>query len=243
VTGADVITVRELMNHSSGIFNYTEDNNFNAASTNTAISPKELVAIANRHDPYFAPGRGWHYSNTNYIILGMISEALGGASVAAMIRARVLERAHLRATFFEGEDVVSGDLAGPVSSADQDTPRARPASAWAAGAMVATPDDVASWMEQVGSGRFYGSATERELLTTVSTGTAVEYGLGIMVFPRTITGAGPAIGHFGDISGYHSQALYFTESATTIVSIVDSDTDSPANVMRSALLVLCGSGQ
>src|SRR5262249_52370998 len=66
------ITVRQLLNHTSGIYNYTEDPGFqDPATRQTEQRPEALVALATQHPPYFAPGTGWRYSNTNYILLGM----------------------------------------------------------------------------------------------------------------------------------------------------------------------------
>src|SRR5215472_704559 len=71
------ITIRELLNMSSGLFNYSEDKGFDPAllaNPYKVWQPEELLAIAFKHQPYFAPGKGWHYSNTNTVLLGLIIE-------------------------------------------------------------------------------------------------------------------------------------------------------------------------
>ena len=149
----------------------------------------------------------------------------------------------MTATFFAGEEPVVGTLAKGRDTAGTDvTNYADPSYAWAAGAMVATPGDVALWIEQLGAGSFYDAATQA-LVTTpaaMSSQNGGSYGLGIEMLDASITGIGPAFGHGGDIAGYHTQAFYFPEKKTTIVAIVDSDADNPNNVSLVALSVLFG---
>jgi D-alanyl-D-alanine carboxypeptidase len=86
VPNAHHITIRELLNMSSGLYNYTEDPQFLRQLTRPPTAavrhwtPRQLVAIALAHKPYFPPGKGWYYSNTNFILLGQIIEAVTGRS-------------------------------------------------------------------------------------------------------------------------------------------------------------------
>jgi D-alanyl-D-alanine carboxypeptidase len=243
VTNGDVITIRQLLDHSSGLFNYTDDADFRKSPLSKVWTPTELVAVSTKNPVYFAPGTSWHYSNTNFIILGMIAEAAGKAKIGALVRTRVFEKAGLVNTFFDGEETIKGTLAPAQDTNGGDaTTVLNPSWAWSAGAMVATPGDVAIWIEKVGSGTFYDTATQKELLTTVPTDQpGIDYGLGIMVFGSQLTGGGgEGIGHGGDIPGYHTQAFYFPDKKTTIVSIVDSDAENPNDLSIVALDVLFG---
>lgn len=242
VPNAAGITVRQLLTHTSGLFNYTDDATFIAEATSSkrTYTPAALVAIGTKHDPYFAPGKGWHYSNTNYVLLGMIAEQKGGAKISALVRRRILDKLGLGATFLEGEEALVGTLAIGTSETGEDlTDAYGPTWSWAAGAMVATPSDVASWIEALASGTFHDAATQKAMLTTVSAGNGTDYGLGIMGLRATITGGlGPGFGHGGDIPGYHTQAFYFPDKKTTLVAIVDSDADSPNDLTLAAIEVL-----
>ena len=247
IPNAATITVRQLLSHTGGVFSYTADTAFEsavAANPTMVWAPADIVAVAARNTPYFAPGQGWTYSNTDYILLGIIAEAVTGAKIGALVRQMVLTKAGLGATFFDGEEPIVGELAEGLGTAGQDeTHYADPSYAWAAGAIAATPGDVALWMEQVGNGTFYDAATQAELTTPapMSSMSGAAYGLGIILFDASITaGGGPAIGHDGAIPGYGTQAFYFTEKKTTLVSIVDSDADDPNNVSLAALTVLFG---
>src|ERR671935_1848443 len=95
VPNAPHITVRELLNMSSGLYSYTEDKQWlqQAVSPQTGLAlrqwtPQQLVQVAVAHKPYFPPGRGYHYSDTNFILLGLIVEQVTGQPIAAVLRAR-----------------------------------------------------------------------------------------------------------------------------------------------------------
>ncbi len=239
--GGDGITVRQLLNHSSGLFNYTDDVTFQSTGFTKKWTPHDLVLLSEKSPVYFEPGKGWHYSNTNYILLGMIAEAAGKSKIGTLVRTRVLEKVGLTGTFFDGEETVGGEMAvGRSTSGDDVTHALDPSGAWAAGAIVATPADVTTWIEKLGSGAFHDSAMQKEMLTPVETDDPnVGYGLGIMLFGAAITGGGgQGIGHGGDIPGYHTQAFYFPKVKTTLVAIVDSDGESPNDVSVAAINVL-----
>lgn len=88
------ITVRQLLNMTSGLFNYTEDDGFNQmwdAQPGWVWADAELLAAAFAHPPYFPPGKGFHYSNTNYELLGMIAAKLGGAPLAELMKHRIFD--------------------------------------------------------------------------------------------------------------------------------------------------------
>ena len=103
VPGSEEITVRMLLDHTSGLFDYTSDEDFQEAVDAEPLrkwQPQELVDFAISHEPYFAPGEEWHYSNTNYILLGMIVEEVTGNLVGDEMRTRIYERLGLSNTSF-----------------------------------------------------------------------------------------------------------------------------------------------
>jgi D-alanyl-D-alanine carboxypeptidase len=242
IPGGDGITVRELLRHTSGLFNYTDDKTFvsHAITKDGTWTPRQLVDVAIAHPPYFEPGKDWRYSNTNYVLLGMIAEAAGKAKIGALVRSRVLEPVGATATFFDGEEPVSGKLAVGLDTLGRDMRVVGPSWAWAAGAMVAAPGDLVTWIEKLGSGAFYDATQEAEVKQTVATDTlTLGYGLGLMVLSaRATAGAGTGYGHGGDTPGYHTQAFYFPASKTTIVAIVDRDGATANDISAAALGVL-----
>lgn len=242
VPNASGITVRQLLQHTSGLFDYTRDPVFaDPSGWSVPHSPEELIAIAMSHDPQFAPGTSWAYSNTNYILLGLLLEKETEQNIAQILRERTLIPAELSQTFLDGEEELQGIMApGYSSNGTEVTNRFHPSWAWTAGAMVGTVGEAAQWIDALYAGDIL-DATGRDLLTSdpQSIGGGMHYGLGTMIVPAASSGgAGRGIGHGGDISGYHSLAFYFPEKDTTIVAIVNSDAADPNVPFVAALETL-----
>jgi D-alanyl-D-alanine carboxypeptidase len=241
VAQTDGVTLRMLLNHTSGIFNATEDASW-IANPLRVWTPAEIVALATKHDPYFAPGAGWHYSNTNYTLLGMILEKVGAAKASAVIRKHALGPAGLTQTFLEGEEPLVGKVATGFDAKKNDITNAYSMSGpWTAGAMVATGAELCDWVATL-----YGSdqvldATRRKLMTegAVAMSPGFRYGLGVMLLDASVTaGGGPALGHNGGIFGSHTQAFWFPDKATAVCAVVNQDGVNPNDITLAALLAL-----
>ncbi|WP_437629797.1 serine hydrolase domain-containing protein [Sorangium sp. So ce854] len=236
---ADGITVRQLLNHSSGIFDYTEDEEIRLAAMadpGRAWSPEEIVAAAAAHDRYFAPGAGWHYSSTNYILLGMIIEAATGEGVASVIRGTLLDPNALSSTSFDGEEPIAGELArGYTGDGTDITSAIHPSLPWSAGALVASAGDIARWAVALYGGAALDPGSLAEMLAgPVPTGVEGQgYGLGTLVLGREVLGV-PAFGHDGGIPGYATMMLYYPEQQAAVAAIVNSDAADPALIVLSA---------
>jgi D-alanyl-D-alanine carboxypeptidase len=213
VPGGDAISVRQLLNHTSGLYNYT-DLPFYLQMLREPLKtwrPRELVRRAVAHPPLFAPGTGWSYSNTNYILLGLIVAAadrfpgsLQLAAPALEVYRRIVVPLGLWHTSFP---LVDPDIHGPhahgyvIDAPPEwglppilDTTRLNPSPIWAAGAIVSTLDDVADFHRALFTGELLRPDEQRELQTTVELGDGVGYGLGVMELP---TPCGTAWGHDG----------------------------------------------
>jgi D-alanyl-D-alanine carboxypeptidase len=210
------ITLRHLLQHTSGIFNYTND--FPALESPEAFEehrfdhydPADLVAIAMRHPPSFAPGQGWDYSNTNYILVGMIIERVTGESWARQLQRRILRPLGLRETSTPGDRAT---LPGPHARGYQqyvpdgplvDVTEFNPTAAWAAGDLVTTPSDLTRFWQALQSGRLLRPAQQAQLRQTVPAETFQDflpgsrYGLGVMWLPGQ---CGGFWSHGGDVPG------------------------------------------
>lgn len=237
VPKTDGVTIRMLLNHTSGIFNYTDDPAF-AANRAKPTTPRAIVDLATAHDPYFAPGADWHYSNTNYVLLGMIAEKAGGAKISALIRARGLEKAGLAHTFFDGEETVVGTMAKGFSGTKDVTHANDMSWPWSAGAIVATGADLVAWATALYGSDTVLDATRRTEITAMTVGPS-NYGLGAFVLPSAATGgAGPAIGHDGGIDGFYTQMFYLPEKKLAFAVVVNKDGASPNDVSLAVLPVL-----
>lgn len=102
VPGGAAITLRMLLNHTSGLFDYTEDPAVLPSILGKDRRPwtsAELLAVGVKHDPLFAPGTKWSYSNTNYAAIGAVLEQVTGASLAVLVRDRIARPLHLTHTW------------------------------------------------------------------------------------------------------------------------------------------------
>ncbi|KUN45791.1 peptidase [Streptomyces olivochromogenes] len=218
------ITVRQLLNHTSGIFNYTADDDFartyflkdgfleHRYDTKT---PEQLVAIAMTHEPLFAPGTSWSYSNTNYVLAGMVIEKVTGHSYAAEIRRRVIEPLGLRATSVPGTRTTlprpSGHAYSKLSRATTgptyDVTRLNPSLASSAGEMISDSADLNRFYSALLGGRLLPPKQLKEMKTTVKADEipGARYGLGLI--DRKL-GCGVHVwGHDGGIHGSTSSAV------------------------------------
>jgi len=236
VPNEDTITIRQLLEHSSGLFNYNEDPDF---PEHMDWTPRERLAVAARHPVDFEPGQSWHYSNTNYVALGIIAEQLGGETIGAQIREKVLAPRHLEHTFFFGAEPVDGALApsfrysGAPYRVNSDS-----FGAWADGAMVATLEDTTRWM------RSYGARSELYTGVAISTGSPVTYSFALFNIPPLAMEDGAGHGHGGDLRGFHSFSIHVPERGWTVTVVVNQDSGDVNQDGRNvnAFLIAVASG-
>jgi D-alanyl-D-alanine carboxypeptidase len=200
------ITVRELLQHTSGIANYTDGlplvttaDGFQAHRFDHNDAAR-LVELAMQKPPLFAPGTSWSYSNTNYVLAGMIIERVTGHSWAREVHDRILAPLHLNHTYVPGDEPTLRDPhadgytqaapGGPLV----DTTLFNPTAADAAGAMITTPTDLARFWQALEGGRLLAPAQMAQMHTTVpEAGSAqvfpgARYGLGITSIPDSCGG-------------------------------------------------------
>lgn len=209
------VTVRQLLTHTSGLYDYTRDPGLVrrlfgagfAAHRYDSHTPRELVRTALAHPPVFRPpGSGWQYSNTDYTVLGMVVEEVTGRGYAAEVRQRIIEPLGLAGTSFpgtrptlpdpHGRGYASAAAGDPARDARRDVTEFDPSSAGAAGELVSTLDDLT---------RFYGAllggalVPEERLEQMRNTeGQGGRYGMGL--FPVVLE-CGSLWGHNGTING------------------------------------------
>ncbi|WP_309318418.1 serine hydrolase domain-containing protein [Streptomyces salinarius] len=218
----DRITLRRLLNHTSGIYNYTADEEF--ARTHFArdgflehrydtVTPRQLVAIATAHEPDFAPGTDWKYSNTNYILAGMVIEEATGRPYAEEVRRRIIDPLKLRATSVPGTRVslprpssrAYSKLAGSATGPTYDVTRLNPSMAGSAGEMISDSADLNRFYTALLRGRLLPAKQLAEMTTTVPAMPGASYGLGLI--KRELDCGVTVWGHGGGIHGSSSEAV------------------------------------
>jgi D-alanyl-D-alanine carboxypeptidase len=214
--GGDDITLRQLLNHTSGVFNYSEDPAVDMALLTDPLrgyTAQELVAIAAAQAPYFPPGTGFHYSNTDYILLGMVVEQVTDRPLATLLRQRIIEPLRLRDTYLPTRQLaihgyhargyipatLSGQIPGWEPGRYVDVTRTNPTVFQGAGALISTPDDLRTFYAALLSGRLLGLAQLTEMKTLVPVEPGFGYGLGLYSID---TPCGRVWGHDGGVPGY-----------------------------------------
>ncbi|MCB0636123.1 MAG: beta-lactamase family protein [Lewinella sp.] len=235
IRNAGQATIRQLLQHASGIYNYIQHLGFQTASLNDlekVWQPEELLGYARGADPYFAPGADVRYSNTNYILLGMIIEKVTGQPFYAFFRQRIFEPLGLNFTRFAAPDPVpAGIIRGYVDFySNLDLINATYYSGWdyftADGGLIANAHDLNVFLTRLFDGDLLSAGSLETMLQwqapneQAEDGFATDYGLGIF---RIATDYGPAYIHSGDAIGYFASMVYFPDQDVTITWAVNGN--------------------
>ncbi|MEV6239916.1 serine hydrolase domain-containing protein [Lentzea sp. NPDC051838] len=206
------ITVRQLMQHTSGLYNYTNAIGFSPQDFEPIRfkqwTPSEIIAISTSKPLQFEPGTKWEYNNTGFVILGQLIEKITGQPYERVVQQRLLRPLHLGDTTFPGDDP---DIHGPhahsyglVNGKATDTTRYNPSVFWAVGDVVTTTRDLDTFYSALIGGKLLRPAQQAELMKT--TPVSPQYGLGLFIQP-TPCGT-TVVGHTGSVPGYGSYAFY-----------------------------------
>jgi D-alanyl-D-alanine carboxypeptidase len=231
----DTIMVRNLLNHTSGLYDYLEDWDFAILAyqePERIWAPQELVEYATQFAPSFQPGSegNWDYASTNYVALGMIVEQVTGNSLAQEMRRRIFEPLALEHTYFPPDEELPETIAHGYAGSDDQTAMA-PSFAFATGNIVSTADDIRRFVQALLGGDLLPQESLAQMLTFVDGHgqyemPALEYGYGIMR-NRLADGAMPdgqprpastttVLGHIGGIAGFRSAVWSSPEAGITI---------------------------
>ena len=179
--GADRIKLDQLLTHTSGVFTFNYDKKIRLESG--YFSPTQLVAVAAKHGPDFCPGENWHYSNTGYIMLGLIAEQIDGSSIADILERRIARPLGLTSMRMVTRDS-NPQLVVPFKGQTRANAHIETISSTAgAGGIVAEPNDMIRLLEAWISGQILTTQSRdralRDLFPMFSEDTG--YGRGIMV--------------------------------------------------------------
>ena len=235
IENADKATIRQLLQHSSGIYNYIQNLQFQTASLNDLIrewKPDDLLKYAYGKKSYFKPGEDVRYSNTGYIMLGMLIEKAEGKPFYTVFNEKIFTPLMLNMTRFATEDPVpDGIVRGYVDLySNLQVIESTYFSGWdyytADGGLISNPYDLNEFFRALMNGQLINSGSLNEMLTwqtpkdTDPEFFPISYGLGIF---RIETPQGTAYMHSGDAVGYYANMLYFPDDKTTIVYAANSN--------------------
>ncbi|MFD9789338.1 serine hydrolase domain-containing protein [Streptomyces sp. NPDC059070] len=240
------ITVRQLLQHTTGLPEYFEHDTV-LNSPKRYYEPRELLDAALAQKAHFAPGTQWEYSNTNYLLAGLIIQKVTGRPLGEEITKRVIDRIGLRHTYFPTPGDVKIHEAHPQGYYRTEDGSLRnyteldPSWAWAAGALVSTNTDLTRFYGALLGGRLLPAAQLAQMRTTVPAeafGPGVRYGLGLT--SRPLSCGGVAWGHGGTIPGYYT-AGGATDGgrAVNFAVTVIPDEDTAKHVQQAVDDALC----
>ncbi|MFJ9843365.1 serine hydrolase domain-containing protein [Kitasatospora sp. NPDC101155] len=204
------ITVRQLLQHTSGLPDYV-DKGAILADPKRYFEPRDLLDAALAQKAHFAPGARWEYSNTNYLVAGLIIQKVTGRPLGEEVNQRIVDRIGLRHTYFPTPGDMTIHEAHPegynqdADGSFHDYTELDPSWGWAAGAVVSTNSDIVRFYTALLGGRLLPAAQLAEMRTTVpadEVGPGVRYGLGLMSTPLSCGGV--FWGHGGTIPGYYT---------------------------------------
>lgn len=222
VANGATITVQHLLMHTSGVYDYTKDASVSlgmALFGNSNFDRDDALKIIRNHDGAFAPGTQWEYSNSNYILLGLILEAVTGKTVREVITDDVILPLGLTTTSFP----TTSDIPVPNSHGYKSlsllmldcTKFNAPGYAGAAGAVISTIEDLRRLAQALRDGNLISNQT-RVLRDTAfvatSLGPNMQYGLGLLKI-------GEWVGHNGAIMGFGAVVFYHPGTGATFVAV------------------------
>ncbi|WP_326767280.1 beta-lactamase family protein [Streptomyces sp. NBC_01591] len=225
------ITLRALLSHTSGLYDYTADPSAHPLSATAAVR----VALA--HRPTGAPGR-YAYSNTNYAVLGLVVQRVTGHGYATEIRNRVIIPLRLTGTSLPGARTDLPSPHGraytrdPADGSLRDVTALDPRTAGAAGELISTLDDLNRFYAALLGGRLLAPAQLAILLNTRATHGV--YGLGI--YPQKLSCGTTVWGHNGHIAGSYVRTATTRDGRHTLTYRIDTDTLADSATLEPALL-------
>ncbi|WP_026540103.1 serine hydrolase domain-containing protein [Paenarthrobacter nicotinovorans] len=268
VPNGDAITLEQMLTMRSGLFNYTETLELNTAmdqDPQRVWKPEELLALAFAHAPYFAPGSGFHYSNTNTVLLGLIAEKTEGKPLATLFKERIFEPLGLKGTvfpeassnaipephpqgYFYGDNVLTmttpalpEDMQKEATAgtlAPNDVTDVNPSWAWAAGSGISTARDLKVLGEALVNGKLLGAELQKKRLESL-TPTDPDKPGGAS-YGLGIAKFGNLYGHTGELPGFNT---FMGNDPVNSVSLVvwtnlapAADGRDPATTIARALI-------
>jgi D-alanyl-D-alanine carboxypeptidase len=253
------ITIRQLLNHTSGIYNYTNMGTFNRIrrlQPQAQFTPEQIVRIASQHRGYFPPGKGWKYSNTNYVLAGMIIEKITGRPVSDVINETLHQNLNLVNTYY-APGIYTNSLLTRMAHGynGNGTDVTYDNMSWAntAGAIVTTPDDLLVWWRGLFEGNILPPRQMNEMTSLICEGTSARcargnpmshlsenvagkgYGLGVIQSSFASKKTGVVWWHNGSTRGYKAIVMWFPKSNIYMALAISRD---PGYLLKPNLAII-----
>jgi len=241
VPNAKNITVRMLGDMTSGLYNYSESKEFEKqmlAEPKKKWTPEELINVSLQNKVYFEPGKGWHYSNTNTVMLGVIIEKLTGSTLPKEIKKRISDKLGLNETEFAENPDISGFHPNGYGEDDGTwvyplvdvTTKYDPSWGWAAGAMISTISDLKIYLKALTEGKLTSPEMHAERLKWGLNKPDIKYGFGIFQISEGY------FGHNGSYPGFHNISVHSPSKNITAVIFYNTQSNRDPDIFLKAIL-------
>ncbi|MEO0703447.1 MAG: serine hydrolase [Pseudomonadota bacterium] len=241
VPNHETMTIGNLLRHAAGVPDHVHLDAFQAAiaermsSGAAAFEPEEAVAFVLDADPLFEPGSGWAYTDTGYLLLGLVIEEASGQDYYDLVAERLLSQLNLTATARSDTTLLEGLAVGYVA---EDNPFGLPVRTmddagslvwdpgqeWTGGGLVSTSRDLAAWGHTLFTGAALDVPYLERLLDAIPVSPdapSIQYGAGVAIY--TETPRGPVYGHGGWIPGYVSSLRHYADHGVTVAFQINTD--------------------
>nr|WP_190177003.1 serine hydrolase domain-containing protein [Streptomyces naganishii] len=248
----DRITVRHVLSHRSGLYDYTNDMFAHTVSGFEAVRTKvftyrDLVARSLKHPRTHAPGAVYAYSNTNFVVAGMLVEKLTGHSVRTEYENRIIKPLKLTDTFYVHPDTrIPGRHAHGYLTPDEakaslvDATDQTASWAQSAGALISSVRDLDTFLSALLGGRLLPAAQLAEMERWIPAGTAQAYGLGLR--RRDLSCGVSVYGHTGAVQGFYTYAFASKDGRRSLSAMVNTSNNSAVHLtmLRTLESAFCG---
>ena len=230
--GGDRITLRQLLNHTSGVRNYAGLPRYADSTILQDFTTAQIIGLFRNEPPDFPPGTNWAYSNSGYALIGAVIEAVTGKPWHAYLEQKLFKPLGMHHTGYAHGSRLAGQVVRGYTLDGEKVLPMRPMSMTqphAAGAVVSTVDDLFTWNRALHEGRVLRSGTYTEMITP--TGKAadpgVRYGFGL--YDYTVRGR-QMLRHGGRIFGYIASVSYLPGPDISVVVLENDDAHNGAEV-------------
>jgi D-alanyl-D-alanine carboxypeptidase len=238
------VTLRQLLNHTSGLPDYTQSDGFRMQAESDPrgyVSPATILSWVEREPLVFTPGSRYEYSNTDNIVVGLMAERARGRPYGRLLREIVFKPLGLTRTSFPStpplpRPFIHGYLVEPGSPPEDVSTSLSPSGAWASGAIVSTPKDLGTFIQGYLGARLFPASLRRQQLRFVAGGESSPPGpgrnsAGLAVF-RYRTRCGNVYGHTGNFPGYVQFAAATRDGSRAVTTSLNIPAPSGALLAR-----------
>lgn len=231
----DSITVKNLLTHTSGIFNYTNDNEFMATKAVISSNMNSMVALFRDKPLNFSPGSAYNYSNSGYSLLGYIVEKASGKPWETMVRQTIFEPLKMKHSGFDFTHLANKDKAtGYLTYTADNQAKATivdSSVAYSAGSIYSTVGDLFLWCQAANAGKILKAASWKEALTPVKN----KYAYGMVI---DTTFGHTSVSHSGGIFGFSSYVVRYPEDGVSIILLNNSNNGKLSDIATSLSAIL-----